>query len=122
MGEKEILTILQEAQDFDYGNLVKTWNAYCVERGYFKDIVYKNTMKNLVCLLPENPAAAFLEGRYVGNTYSQTDMWIAVDGNNNVFSLTDDMLFDNAINIYTLASYIANFDDDKQREILDELF
>lgn len=121
MSEKEILTILQEAQDFDYENLVKTWNDYCVKRGYFNDIVYKNTMENLVVLLPENPAAAFLKGRYASNTYSQTDMWLAVDGNNNVFSLTDDMLFDSAINIYSLASYIANSGVDKQREILDEL-
>lgn len=122
MSEKEILTILQEAQDFDYENLVKTWNVYCVERGYFNDIVYKNTMENLVALLPENPVVAFLMGRYVGNTYSQTDMWLAFDDNNNIFSLTDNMLFDSVINIYSLAGYIANFDDDKQQEILDELF
>lgn len=121
MGEKEILTILQEAQDFDYENLVKTWNDYCVERGYFNKLVYKNTMENLVVLLPENPAAAFLMGRYAGNTYSQTDMWLAVDNNNNVFSLTDDMLFDSAINIYSLAGYIAKFGGDKQQELLNEL-
>ena len=60
-------------------------------------------------------------GQYVGNSYSQTDMWLAVDGNNNVFSLTDDMLFDSAINIYSLAGYIAKFDEDKQQEILNEL-
>lgn len=121
MGEKEILTILQEAQDFDYENLVKTWNDYCVERGYFKDVVFKNTVENLVVLLPENPLGAFLMGQYVGNSYSQTDMWLAVDGNNNVFSLTDDMLFDSAINIYSLVGYIAKFDEDKQQEILNEL-
>lgn len=47
MGEKEILTILQEAQDFDYENLVKTWNDYCVERGYFKDVVFKILWRTL---------------------------------------------------------------------------
>lgn len=122
MSEKEILKILQETQDFDYENLVKTWNAYCVERGHFEDVVFKNTVENLVALLPDNPLGAFLMGQYVGNSYLQTDMWLAVDGNNNVFSLADDMLFDSAINIYSLASYIANFNDDKQQEILDELF
>lgn len=49
-------------------------------------------------------------------------MWLAVDETNNVFSLTDDMLLDSAINIYSLAIYIANFDEAKQQEILDELF
>ena len=122
MNEKEILKILQETQDFDYENLVKTWNEYCEERGYLEDKVYKNTVENLIALLPENPLDAFLMGQYVGNTYFQTDMWLAVDENNNVFSLTDDMLLDSAINIYNLAIYIANFDEDKQREILDELF
>lgn len=34
---------------------------------------------------------------------------------------TDDMLLDSAINIYSLAIYIANFDEAKQQEILDEL-
>ncbi len=121
MSEKEILTILQEAQDFDFENLVKTWNDYCEEHSHIEDKVYKNNMGNLVELLPNDPLDAFLKGQYVGTSYSQTDMWLAVDGNNNVFSLTDDMLFDSAINIYSLASYIANFDDDKQREILDEL-
>lgn len=122
MNEKEILAILQEKQDFDYENLVKTWNEYCEERGYLEDKIYKNTVENLIALLPENPLDAFLMGQYVGNTYFQTDMWLAVDENNNVFSLTDDMLLDSAINIYNLAIYIANFNDDKQREILDELF
>ena len=121
MNEKEILKILQEAQDFDYENLVKTWNEYCEERGYLEDKVYKNTVENLIALLPENPLDAFLMGQYVGDTYSQTDMWLAVDENNNVFSLTDDMLLDSAINIYNLAIYIANFDGAKQQEILDEL-
>lgn len=121
MNEKEILAILQEKQDFDYENLVKVWNNYCEDAGYFEDKIYKNTMQNLVDLLPENPLDAFLMGRYVGGTYSQTDMWLAVDGNNNMFSLTDEMLF-NAINIYSLASYIAKFDEAKQQEILDELF
>ena len=79
MGEKEILKILQETQDFDYENLVKVWNSYCEERGYLEDKIY-------------------------------------------VFSFTDDMLFDCAINIYSLAIYIANFDEAKQQEILDELF
>ena len=122
MSEKEILKILQEAEDFDYENLVKVWNSYCEERGYLEDKVYKNTVENLIALLPENPLDAFLMGQYVGDTYSQTDMWLAVDENNNVFSLTDDMLLDSAINIYNLAIYIANFNEDKQREILDELF
>ena len=122
MNEKEILKILQEAQDFDYENLVKVWNDYCEERGYLEDKIYKNTLENLIALLPENPLDAFLMGQYVGNTYSQTDMWLAVDENNNVFSLTDAMLLDSAINIYNLAIYIANFNDDKQQEILDELF
>lgn len=122
MNEKEILAILQEKQDFDYENLVKTWNEYCEERGYLEDKIYKNTVENLIALLPENPLDAFLMGQYVGNTYFQTDMWLAVDENNNVFSLTDAMLLDSAINIYNLAIYIANFNDDKQREILDELF
>ena len=121
MNEKEILKILQETQDFDYENLVKTWNEYCEERGYLEDKVYKNTVENLIALLPENPLDAFLMGQYVGDTYSQTDMWLAVDENNNVLSLTDDMLLDSAINIYNLAIYIANFNEDKQREILDEL-
>ena len=121
MNEKEILKILQETQDFDYENLVKVWNSYCEERGYLEDKVYKNTVENLIALLPENPLDAFLMGQYVGDTYSQTDMWLAVDENNNVFSLTDDMLLDSAINIYNLAIYIANFNEDKQREILDEL-
>ena len=122
MNEKEILKILQETQDFDYENLVKTWNEYCEERGYLEDKVYKNTVENLIALLPENPLDAFLMGQYVGSTYFQTDMWLAVDENNNVFSLTDDMLLDSAINIYSLAIYIANFDEAKQQEILDELF
>ena len=122
MNEKEILKILQEAQDFDYENLVKVWNDYCEERGYLEDKIYKNTVENLIALLPENPLNAFLMGQYVGNTYFQTDMWLAVDGNNNVFSLMDNMLFDSAINIYSLASYIAKFDEAKQQEILDELF
>ena len=122
MSEKEILKILQEAEDFDYENLVKVWNSYCEERGYLEDKVYKNTVENLIALLPENPLDAFLMGQYVGDTYSQTDMWLAVDENNNVFSLTDDMLLDSAINIYSLAIYIANFNEDKQREVLDELF
>lgn len=122
MDEKEILKILQEAQDFDYENLVKVWNSYCEERGYLENKVYKNTVENLIALLPENPLDAFLMGQYVGNTYFQTDMWLAVDENNNVFSLTDDMLLDSAINIYNLAIYIANFDEAKQQEILDELF
>ena len=122
MNEKEILKILQEAQDFDYENLVSVWNEYCEERGYLENKVYKNTAENLVDLLPENPLDAFLTGQYVGNTYFQTDMWLAIDGNNNVFSLMDDMLFDSAINIYSLASYIAKFDEAKQQEILDELF
>lgn len=122
MSEKEILAILQEKQDFDYENLVKTWNEYCEERGYLEDKIYKNTVENLIALLPENPLDAFLMGQYVGNTYFQTDMWLAVDENNNVFSLTDAMLLDSAINIYNLAIYIANFNEDKQREILDELF
>lgn len=122
MSEKEILAILQEKQDFDYENLVKTWNDYCEERGYLEDKIYKNTVENLIALLPENPLDAFLMGQYVGNTYFQTDMWLAVDENNNVFSLTDAMLLDSAINIYNLAIYIANFNEDKQREILDELF
>ena len=121
MNEKEILKILQEAQDFDYENLVKTWNEYCEERGYLEDKVYKNTVENLIALLPENPLDAFLMGQYVGDTYSRTDMWLAVDENNNVFSLTDDMLLDSAINIYSLAIYIANFNEAKQQEILDEL-
>ena len=121
MSEKEILEILQETRDFEYENLVKTWNEYCEERGYLEDKVYKNTVENLIALLPENPLDAFLMGQYVGNTYFQTDMWLAVDENNNVFSLTDDMLLDSAINIYNLAIYIANFNEDKQREILDEL-
>lgn len=122
MNEKEILKILQETQDFDYENLVKVWNSYCEERGYLENKVYKNTVENLIALLPESPLDAFLMGQYVGDTYSQTDMWLAVDENNNVFSLTDDMLTDSAINIYNLAIYIANFNEDKQREILDELF
>lgn len=122
MNEKEILAILQEKQDFDYENLVKVWNEYCEERGYLEDRVYKNTVENLIALLPENPLDAFLMGQYVGNTYFQTDMWLAVDETNNVFSLTDAMLLDSAINIYNLAIYIANFNEDKQREILDELF
>ena len=122
MNEKEILKILQEAQDFDYENLVKVWNSYCEERGYLENKVYKNTVENLIALLPEHPLDAFLMGQYVGDTYSQTDMWLAVDENNNVFSLTDDMLLDSAINIYSLAIYIANFNEDKQREVLDELF
>lgn len=121
MNEKEILKILQEAQDFDYENLVKVWNNYCEDTGYFEDKIYKNTMQNLIALLPENPLDAFLMGQYVGGTYSQTDMWLAVDGNNNMFSLTDEMLF-NVINIYSLASYIAKFDEAKQQGILDELF
>ena len=122
MNEKEILKILQETQDFDYENLVKTWNEYCEERGYLEDKVYKNTVENLIALLPENLLDAFLMGQYVGNTYFQTDMWLAVDENNNVRSLTDDMLLDSAINIYNLAIYIANFNEDKQGEMLDELF
>lgn len=122
MSEKEILKILQETQDFDYENLVKTWNEYCEERGYLEDKIYKNTVENLIALLPENPLDAFLMGQYVGDTYFQTDMWLAVDENNNVFSLTDAMLLDSAINIYNLAIYIANFNEDKQQEILDELF
>ena len=122
MNEREILAILQEKQDFDYENLVKVWNEYCEERGYLEDRVYKNTVENLIALLPENPLDAFLMGQYVGNTYFQTDMWLAVDETNNVFSLTDAMLLDSAINIYNLAIYIANFNEDKQREILDELF
>lgn len=122
MNEKEILAILQETQDFDYENLVKVWNNYCEERGYLENKIYKNTVENLIALLPENPLDAFLMGQYVGDTYSQTDMWLAVDENNNVFSLTDDMLLDSAINIYSLAIYIANFDEAKQQEILDELF
>lgn len=122
MNEKEILAILQEKQDFDYENLVKTWNEYCEERGYLENKIYKNTVENLIALLPENPLDAFLMGQYVGNTYFQTDMWLAVDETNNVFSLTDAMLLDSAINIYNLAIYIANFNEDKQREILDELF
>lgn len=122
MNEKEILAILREKQDFDYENLVKVWNEYCEERGYLEDRVYKNTVENLIALLPENPLDAFLMGQYVGNTYFQTDMWLAVGETNNVFSLTDAMLLDSAINIYNLAIYIANFNEDKQREILDELF
>lgn len=122
MDEKEILKILQEAQYFDYENLVKVWNSYCEERGYLENKIYKNTVENLIALLPENPLDAFLMGQYVGDTYSQTDMWLALDETNNVFSFTDDMLFDCAINIYNLAIYIANFDEDKQQEILDELF
>lgn len=121
MGEKEILAILQEIQDFDYENLVNVWNSYCEERGYLEDKIYKNTVENLIALLPENPLDAFLMGQYVGDTYSQTDMWLALDETNNVFSFTDDMLFDCAINIYSLAIYIANFDEAKQQEILDEL-
>lgn len=124
MNEKEILKILQkaqEAQDFDFENLVKVWNDYCEERGYLENKIYKNTLENLVELLPENPVNAFLMGQYVGNTYSQTDMWLGIDETNNVFSFTDDMLFDCAINIYSLAIYIANFDEAKQQEILDEL-
>lgn len=122
MSEKEILAILQEKQDFDYENLVKVWNSYCEERGYLENKIYKNTVENLIALLPESPLDAFLMGQYVGNTYFQTDMWLAVDENNNVFSSTDDMLLDSAINIYNLAIYIANFNEDKQGEILDELF
>ena len=121
MNEKEILAILQEKQDFDYENLVKTWNEYCEECGYLEDRVYNNTVENLIALLPENPLDAFLMGQYVGNTYFQTDTWLAVDENKNVFSLTDDMLLDSAINLYSLAIYIANFDEAKQQEILDEL-
>ena len=121
MNEKEILAILQEKQDFDYENLVKTWNEYCEECGYLEDRVYNNTVENLIALLPENPLDAFLMGQYVGNTYFQTDTWLAVDENNNVFSLTDDMLLDSAINLYSFAIYIANFDEAKQQEILDEL-
>ena len=121
MNEKEILAILQEKQDFDYENLVKTWNEYCEECGYLEDRVYNNTVENLIALLPENPLDAFLMGQYVGNTYFQTDTWLSVDENNNVFSLTDDMLLDSAINLYSLAIYIANFDEAKQQEILDEL-
>lgn len=121
MNEKEILAILQEKQDFDYENLVKTWNEYCEECGYLEDRVYNNTVENLIALLQENPLDAFLMGQYVGNTYFQTDTWLAVDENNNVFSLTDDMLLDSAINLYSLAIYIANFDEAKQQEILDEL-
>lgn len=124
MNEKEILKILQkaqEAQDFDFENLVKVWNDYCEERGYLENKIYKNTLENLVELLPENPVNAFLMGQYVGNTYSQTDMWLGIDETNNVFSFTDDMLLDCAINIYSLAIYIANFDEAKQQEILDEL-
>lgn len=121
MDEKEILKILQEAQYFDYENLVKVWNSYCEERGYLENKIYKNTVENLIALLPENPLDAFLMGQYVGDTYSQTDMWLALDETNNVFSFTDDMLFACAINIYSLAIYIANFDEDKQQEILDEL-
>ena len=124
MNEKEILKILQkaqEAQDFDFENLVKVWNDYCEERGYLENKIYKNTLENLVELLPENPVNAFLMGKYVGNTYSQTDMWLGIDETNNVFSFTDDMLFDCAINIYSLAIYIANFKENKQKEILDEL-
>lgn len=120
MNEKEILKILKEAQDFDYENLVKTWNDYCEVKGYFEDTIYKNNIQNLADLLPENPLDAFLMGQYVGNTYSKTDMWLAVDSNNNVFSLTDDMLFE-VINIYSLANYIAKFDEDKQKEILEDL-
>lgn len=122
MSEKEILKILQETQDFDYENLVKVWNNYCEERGYLENKIYKNTVENLIALLPENPLDAFLMGQFVGDTYSQTDMWLALDETNNVFSFTDDMLLDSAINIYNLAIYIANFNEDKQREILDELF
>ena len=125
MNEKEILAILQEkqeTQDFDHENLVKVWNSYCEERGYLEDKIYKNTVENLIALLPESPLDAFLMGQYVGNTYFQTDTWLAVDENNNVLSLTDDMLLDSAINLYSLAIYIANFDEAKQQEILDELF
>ena len=121
MDEKEILKILKEAQDFDFENLVKVWNDYCEERGYLENKIYKNTVENLIALLPENPIDAFLTGQYVGDTYSQTDMWLALDETNNVFSFTDDMLFACAINIYSLAIYIANFKENKQREILDEL-
>ena len=95
MTENEIAKILWEAEDFDYENLVE--------------------------LLPENPLDVFLMGQYVGNTYSQTDMWLALDEKGNVFSLTDKMLFDSVIDIFSLAGYIAKFDDDKQKEILDEL-
>lgn len=121
MNEKEILKILKEAQDFDYENLVSVWNGYCDVAGYTEDKVYKNTMQNLVDLLPENPLDAFLMGQFVGGTYSQTDMWLAVDSKNNVFSLTDEMLIDNVVDIYGLAVYISEFDKDKQKEILDDL-
>lgn len=121
MTENEITKILREAEDFDYENLVELWNTYCEEHSYNENKVYKNTVENLVELLPENPLDAFLIGQYVGNTYSQTDMWLALDGNSNVFSLTDEMLFDSVIDIFSLAGYIAKFDDDKQKEILDEL-
>lgn len=121
MSEKEILTILQEAQDFDFENLVKTWNDYCEEHSHIEDKVYKNNMGNLVELLPDDPLDAFLKGQYVGTSYSQTDMWLALDETNNVFSCTDGMLFDSVINIFSLAGYIAKFDEDKQQEILNEL-
>ena len=48
-------------------------------------------------------------------------MWLALDETNNVFSCTDGMLFDSVINIFSLAGYIAKFDEDKQQEILNEL-
>lgn len=121
MTENEIAKILWEAEDFDYENLVELWNNYCEEHSYIENKVYKNTVKNLVELLPENPLDVFLMGQYVGNTYSQTDMWLALDEKGNVFSLTDKMLFDGVIDIFSLAGYIAKFDDDKQKEILDEL-
>ena len=121
MTENEITKILWEAEDFDYENLVELWNTYCEEHSYNENKVYKNTVENLVELLPENPLDVFLMGQYVGNTYSQTDMWLALDGNGNVFSLTDEMLFDSVIDIFSLAGYIAKFDYDKQKEILDEL-
>ena len=121
MTENEIAKVLWEAEDFDYENLVELWNAYCEEHSYNEDKVYKNTVENLVDLLPENPLDVFLMGQYVGNTYSQTDMWLALDEKGNVFSLTDKMLFDSIIDIFSLAGYVAKFDDDKQKEILNEL-
>ena len=121
MTENEIAKVLWEAEDFDYENLVELWNAYCEEHSYNEDKVYKNTVENLVELLPDDPLDAFLKGQYIGNLYSQTDMWLALDETNNVFSCTYGMLFDSVINIFSLAGYIAKFDEDKQQEILNEL-
>lgn len=121
MNEKEILKILKETEGFDFESLVELWNSYCESMGYLENVVYKNTMENLINLLPDNPLDAFLAGQYVGDTYSQSDAWLVLDMDNNVLSLTDDMLFDNAIDIYSLAVYIAEFDADRQKEILDEL-